>query len=296
MGARIAWVLNLGAEIELEDPRREASRAVRERRQELHVHLGSLVRPGDVVIAEEAPAGIAQGAMGRAWLPTPRALVALARAGAKAAPAPAYEVLRAVNDRRFSLALGATLPGQRCVTTIEEVAAAVSGPGNWLLKRPHGFAGRGRRRVRADEVLGAARGWIEASLRSCGALVAEPWVNREADFGQHGYLTASGALVLGAPTRQEMAPEGAWLRSTPVCPGDMGREEAALLAEAVQKAGEALHAAGYFGPFGVDAFRWRDEQGRLAFNPRCEINARYSMGWAVGMGEKRPDRGEEEGG
>jgi hypothetical protein len=22
---------------------------------------------------------------------------------------------------------------------------------------------------------------------------------------------------------------------------------------------------------------------------RCEINARYSMGWAIGMGEMRPD-------
>ena len=29
--------------------------------------------------------------------------------------------------------------------------------------------------------------------------------------------------------------------------------------------------------------------GALAFNARCEINARYSMGWAIGMGGIRPD-------
>jgi hypothetical protein len=150
--------------------------------------------------------------------------------------------------------------------------------------------------VRAEEVLGAARGWIEASLRSFGALVVEPWVNREADFGQHGYLTGAGALVLGAPTRQQMAPEGAWMGSERVSPGDLGVEEAELLAGALREAGLALRAAGYFGPFGVDAFRWRDEHGRLQFDPRCEINARYSMGWAVGMGEQRPDRSEQEGG
>ena len=46
---------------------------------------------------------------------------------------------------------------------------------------------------------------------------------------------------------------------------------------------------GYFGPFGIDGFRYRDTDGHLRFNPRSEINARYSMGWAVGMRDKRPD-------
>jgi hypothetical protein len=52
---------------------------------------------------------------------------------------------------------------------------------------------------------------------------------------------------------------------------------------------QALLEAGYFGPFGIDAFRWVDRAGVERFNPRCEINARYSMGWAVGMGSRRPD-------
>jgi hypothetical protein len=47
--------------------------------------------------------------------------------------------------------------------------------------------------------------------------------------------------------------------------------------------------AGYYGPFGIDAFRWRDQNGKQQWNPRCEINARYSMGWSIGMGQSRPD-------
>jgi len=290
---RIAWLLNLGAEAELEDARRTVGSGARARLPELAGRLGALVRPDDLLLfGEPDEARRAEGAVGRAWLPTPRALAALGRAGAHVPEAPAYEVLRGVNDRRFSLGLGATLPGQRCVTTIDEVREALGAPspgGNWLLRRPHGFAGRGRRRARQDEVLGAARAWIEASLRSFGALVVEPWVERVADFGWHGFVAREGRITLGEPTWQETAPDGTWLATRAAMPGEMGREETDLLEKAAEQAGAALAAAGYFGPFGVDAFRWRDEKGTLQFNPRCEINARYSMGWGIGMRERRPD-------
>ena len=38
--------------------------------------------------------------------------------------------------------------------------------------------------------------------------------------------------------------------------------------------------------FGIDAFTWIDNAGRKRLLPRCEINARFSMGWAIGMGQK----------
>ncbi|MDC0748901.1 hypothetical protein [Polyangium mundeleinium] len=298
MGARIAWLLNLGAEVELEDARRTLGAEARARLPELVGRLGALVRPTDILLwggSDEARR--AEGAVGKAWLPTPRALAALAQAGARVPAAPSYEVLRRVNDRRFSLGLGATLPGQRAVTTLDEVREALAAPspgGNWLLRRPHGFAGRGRRRAREDEVHGAARSWIEASLRSFGALVVEPWVERVADFGWHGFVSREGRLSFGEPTWQETAPDGTWLSTRPAKPGEIGREETEAFAQGMEQAGAALVAAGYFGPFGLDAFRWRDEKGSLRFNPRCEINARYSMGWGIGMGERRPDLDPEE--
>lgn len=52
--------------------------------------------------------------------------------------------------------------------------------------------------------------------------------------------------------------------------------------------GRALAAQGYFGAFGVDAYRHRllDGSGRTALNPLSEINARYTMDWALAMGER----------
>jgi len=293
MGTRSAWLLNLGAEVELENPRRTIGAETRARLPDLVEKLSSLVPAGDVILfGEENETGLAEGCLGRAWLPTPRALMALGRAGALRLPVPDFEILQKVNDRRFSLTLGATLPGQRVVTSLEEVSEALAQPspqGNWLLRRPHGFAGKGRRRVRPDEVMGVAQSWIEASLRYSAALVVEPWVERLADFGLHGYVSANREIILGEPTLQKMTEEGAWLRTRRIRSGELGRDEAYALATAAKAAADALVQAGYFGPFGIDAFRWRDEHGKQHFNPRCEINARYSMGWAIGMGDTRPD-------
>jgi hypothetical protein len=210
--------------------------------------LGALVLPGDLILfGEENETGLAEECVGRAWLPTPRALMALARAGASRLSVPDFEVLRQVNDRRFSLGLGATLPGQCVVTTIEEVAEVLSQPsprGNWLVRRPHGFAGRGRRRIRLDEVMVDARAWIEASLRHSGALVVEPWVERVADFALHGHVSPTGIVILGEPTLQTMTEEGMWVETRRVRSGELGRDEAYSLATTANAAGDALGQAG----------------------------------------------------
>jgi hypothetical protein len=292
---RVAWLLNFAAEVELEHPARQPSAAVRARLSELVPRTGALVRPGDVVLLGEGAEALPAGMRGRAWCPTPRAIAMLLAAGAAPGPVPAFDVLRAVNHRRFALALGEALPGQCWVTSLDEVMNAVERPsptGSWLLKRPHAFAGRGRRRVRPGEVLGAARAWIEASLRGGAGLVCEPWVERAGDFGVHGFVRPGGALVLGDPTVQATTPEGAWEHSRRARGGELSAEEETLLEGTARAAAAALVGAGYFGPFGVDAFRWRDEHGEMRFNPRCEVNARYTMGWAVGMGERRPDLSE----
>jgi len=51
-----------------------------------------------------------------------------------------------------------------------------------------------------------------------------------------------------------------------------------MLHEVVTTVGAALFAAGYTGPFAIDAFVHRGAGGR-ALHPLCEINARYTFGW-----------------
>ncbi len=116
-------------------------------------------------------------------------------------------------------------------------------------------------------------------------LLVEPLVERELDCALHGFLTPDGALVLGQPTVQQVDASGMWV-ATHVAPGDVLTErERETLEHHARDTAAALHQAGYFGPFGLDAFRWRDPEGASQFQPRCELNARYSMGWAVGMGD-----------
>jgi phosphoribosylaminoimidazole carboxylase (NCAIR synthetase) len=288
MELRVAWVLNLDAEEELAAKGRgfTRSRAMSERIAALVPRLSSLVLPGDVILGTEG-----RGLAGRAWCPTPSAIDQIRSSGAIVPRAPEAEVLRRVNHRRFSAELGQTLPGAEYVSeerALDRVIAALPDD-RWLLKRPFGFAGRARRAVKAREMSEADRSWIRAALSKGEGLQVEPIVLRELDAAIHGYLDPSGELIIGTPVVQRVDEHGAWIETirSPLISAD---EQAALESEA-KKVARALHDAGYFGPFGIDAFRFRDRSGAVRFQPRSEINARYTMGFGIGMGAFRAPAG-----
>ena len=113
-------------------------------------------------------------------------------------------------------------------------------------------------------------------------------LDRSLDAAIHGFIDRGGALTRGEPTIAEVSGGGSFLGSRRDR-GELSEAERRALVNEAERVGSALCASGYFGPFGVDAFRFRDADGRDAFLPRCEINARYTMGWAAGMGDSRPD-------
>lgn len=302
-----AWFLNFDAEDELARgasllargaPLSGAagytpSRAQEARFEALRARLDGLLGPGDVVLTEAQCALKLPEYIGRAWCPTPRAQRALRAACALVAASPPLEVLIAVNHRAFHAELGQTLPGARFVRSfagIQDVLAAPSSSGQWLLKRAFGYAGRGRLQVdpRRPGDVARAQTWILASLRS-GGLQVEPLVRRRGDFAQHGYLPLAGEAVTGEPTVQICDDTGAWIRTKRATKSDISLAERAELRRHILLTAAALREAGYFGPFGIDAFRWETPSGSIELCARCEINARYSMGWALGMGERRPD-------
>jgi hypothetical protein len=182
------------------------------------------------------------------------------------------EVLRRVNHRRFSAELGQTLPGAVFVDDAAACAHVVQS-GAWLLKRAFGFAGRGRRKVSLLTEEDAR--WIEASMR-IGGLQCEPLVAIGRDYAIHGVLAEDGALTLGTPTTQRCDEYGAWIASERAT--DLAALEREALEHEAQSVARALGEAGYFGPFNIDAYRWSG-----GFNPRSEINARYSMGFRAGF-------------
>ncbi len=278
-----AWILNLDAEDELRHGRvYSPSEAVRANVRAFQGGAAKAVTaPGDVVLdPERAQPGAARDCVGRAWCPTPRALALLEAAGARPEPAPAAEVLRAVNDRAFSAALGQRLPGAVFARTEEEVlAAAQEGP--WLCKRAFSYAGKGQRVLQGGRVSGSDIAWVRASLEGGLGLQVEPLVDIDREFSVHGVVDREGAYALRGVIAQESGAGRAWQAAHVPRPGELAEDERAALEAEAARVAAALTAAGYFGPFGVDAFRYRDARGRGCMNARSEINARYTMGWAA---------------
>jgi len=287
MATRTAWVLNLDADLELAvGPRYTPTNAVRAAMAPHVAKLAaSLLASTDVLVDESSPPGIAAGLVGRAFCPTSRALAILARAGARPAPHPSPDVLREVNGRGFCAALGATLPGAAFVRDLDVALAVLQADPEvaqqWRVKRAFSMAGRGQRRIAPRGASEADRTFLRSAIESEGGVMIEPDVAIVQELALHGVLEESGAFRLGRLVAQRCDAHGQWLASTPA--EDVDREVADGIAEEAAAVAVALHAAGYFGPFGLDAFLYRDLSGAVRLQRRSEINARYSMGFRVGL-------------
>jgi hypothetical protein len=287
-----AWVLNLDAEHELEAPRgyqpTNALRAVvAEQSRRL---LSTLVRPGDVVLDDgdlSNGARRAAGMRGAAWLPTPRALRILAAAGAVGCESPGLEVLQRVNRRDFGARLREEFrEGAFEKHIVHDLEAALSilarpAPLGWLARRSFGAAGRGRRKLRAGRPDEAERAWLVASLR-LGPLVVEPWQEIAREHTRSGWVRSDGGVLVSAPCFQRTTASGAWIATARAERGELSSELDKRLAHALERVGRALAAEGYHGPYGIDAWSYR-EGGREVLNPLSEVNARFTMDWATAM-------------
>ena len=294
---RFAWVLNLAADDELASlpqgsasghaQRRVPKAAVRARMAERVAELALLVAGGALIgVGRDAEA---KGLRGRAFCPTPTALEELSVAGAVVPAAPSPHVLARANHRLFCAELGQTLDAALWIEDEASLQAAfesrvVPSGGEWVLKHPHGYVGRLRHKTRELDL--RTKSFAFRCFSEARGLQLEPWVDRRGDYAVHGYVASGGHVTLGSPTLQVCDANGVWQKTARA--HDLLPEKARVLLDESQRVAESLREIGYFGPFGVDAFRYADG-ARTRFNPRCEVNARYTMGWAIGMGGARPD-------
>jgi hypothetical protein len=299
-----AWLFNLDAERELAQPCGYTSpRALVEQMRE-RSPLTDALCAGEAVVPLDAtvrPAGIPSATRVLPWCPTPTALSKIRRLGLSPPVAPPLEVLQRVNHRRFQHAVAREIPEFACspfardATFVEpgddldaqagDLAARLAhGPSvgeGWHLERTYGFAGKGARRIsRTPDV--DDRRWIRDSLATGGVLV-EPWVPIARERSIHGFVDAEVVLIgepcvltcdgFGAPLGIERA-------------GAATGREGAPLERTAHHVALALRAAGYFGPFGIDAFAWHDGP-EVVFGPIGDLNARFTLGWRTGMGRLR---------
>ncbi|HJL17252.1 MAG TPA: hypothetical protein RMH99_16415 [Sandaracinaceae bacterium LLY-WYZ-13_1] len=295
-GARepILWVLNLDADLELADPGHTTSKADRAHMAPFVERVArTLPREDRVLDAGDDAAG----RCGRAWCPTPKARRALERAGARVPDTPPVEVLRVANERGLSSAI-ARLPHAVACGTLAEAEAALARPcplpgsrGRWWVQRGFTFAGRGQRAIEGgalrDADLGWLRAWLEPELQARTSvprrLYVSPFVPVLLEVALHGHRDRSGAVRRGRPTVQTVDRHGQW-EATRRADGALSADERCALDRAFDAVAAALGEAGYFGPFGLDAFRWRGPDGAPRLHAPSEINARYTMGYPVGMG------------
>jgi hypothetical protein len=289
MATGLAWVLNLDADLELGagaryQPTRSVLLAMRPHVERL---AESLLGPDDVLVDASSLPLVAAGRTGRAFCPTARALAVLVRAGAMPEPHPPMDVLRRVNSRAFASALGPTLPGAAFVTAQEAARAILAGApplgAMWRVKHAFGMAGRNQRVIRPASTDPMDVAFVEKGLAGGGVQI-EPEVAVEDEYAIHGIVAADGAVRIGDLVRQRCDARGAWISTERIA---LQREELGAIsermAEEARRVAGALFGAGYFGPFGVDAYAYRAPGGQLCLQSRSEINARYSMGFAVGF-------------
>jgi hypothetical protein len=300
------WWLNFDAERELAVPsaRAMSARLRLQAAERAHRFAPALCLEEPYLLPGELPARTDERVL--VWCPTPGALEDVRRAGFRAPHAPAFEVLRRVNDRRFALELSrsaalralqkrlvdaypATLPFETArgfVAGEQEVASAVgSMQDSARLKRLFGFAGKGQWRLRRPQEPDAETlRWLRGASSS-GGFVYEPEVALDVEASIHGLVTER-ALVLGQPCIQVCDPFGAPSSVRRATPSELPDEFARCLAETAAVVGCAVRDAGYFGPFGVDArlFTWRGERGVQLLG---DLNGRFTLGWSTGLGPER---------
>lgn len=214
-------------------------------------------------------------------------------------------VVARVAHRGFAFELarerGWALPGAGLAEDVAELERRVEalGEGPWVAKGAYSAAGR-------ERVFGAGRGdlralatrrRLETLLERHGTVLVEPWVERTADFGCAGLVAAAGARLLTLHGQQVDA-RGVFRGIVPL-PSDflpLPATERERLEHAFHAAAEHLRAAGYRGPFGIDAFRWRRRRRprgageTQAFHPLVEINPRLTFGLVARAEAERVER------
>lgn len=281
------WILNLDAELELARGRPGYVPQQKLLRQ-LSEHGGSaraLLGPRDFLLEPAAPGeqrrAAPAGLLGRAWCPTPLALARLEQLGVRSERHPTASVLRRVNHRLFAHELGGGLPEQAYVNSREQLLGRLAGYTRpWLLKRPLGFAGRGQLRA-IGPLTEKQWTWVDASLKRDGLLL-EPLVTPTFEVSLHGFIWPNGGHELGRICTQLVSERGVFRGVRLALAHELTTSESTALRERAQAVAEALLRVGYFGPFGIDGYRYTLD-GASAFCALGEINARYTLGFVTGF-------------
>jgi uncharacterized ferritin-like protein (DUF455 family) len=184
------------------------------------------------------------------------------------------------------------------VNSLTEARAAIAairerGHHKIIVKESLGLAGSNAMRLFEPEILETHRRWIANAVENHRQLVVEPWLERELDFSVQLEMSDKGLKLCGytglinnargqfqanvaLPGHQKKIPVD--LISLFPEPPDFAQRLHALYADIFALLEEELRRAKFSGPVGIDAFAYRDADGKIRLKPIVEINPRYTMG------------------
>lgn len=157
-----------------------------------------------------------------------------------------------------------------------------------VVKQPLGLAGHNALRLWEPELLPEQQRWIERSLE-CGGVLVEPWLERLLDFSVQLEMNQTGLRLLGytglrndlrGQYQANWAEPGFQARSPAQVPALLGVGQNAIdgvFLPLIGRLEKALKIRNYIGPFGIDAFIYRQE-GENRLKPVVEFNSRFTMG------------------
>ncbi len=246
----------------------------------MHAQGLPLIRP--VGHRSQIPAGLTLVPWG--WTP---AVIRRGESLGAVVDAPPTDVVRQLNSRQFSWTLeqdlGVGLPGSAMVRTLDELQTHVERltcqHRDSVVKSEYGNAGREQFQQRNEQpqTIDRLLAWAQRRLTSGQCLFVEPWIERLAEVGIQMTVHAGAEPRLEGVTSLICDPAGQY-RGSDFTPGS---EYDPVWKSAIDTALHAAHCArdaGYFGPLGIDAMKYRDSAGEVHVRPLQDINARWTMG------------------
>jgi hypothetical protein len=169
--------------------------------------------------------------------------------------------------------------------TLDQIYTELGKRKRAVVKTPWSSSGRGLllfpnpdQKTKNDEVL-------SGMLNQQGFVTIEPWLEKIIDLS-YQFISRSGEIRYKGRTFFETDSKGRYLRNLLTDTPNLPVEVASFLeihnAEVVQMLQIALMDSGYTslyeGWIGVDALIYKDDVGKLRFQPMVEINGRFTMG------------------
>lgn len=197
--------------------------------------------------------------------------------------------IRELSHRRTSARLlpllqqeGTVGEAYECFTE-EDVTTLLGRYDRMVLKAPWSSSGRGLRFVTLDVFTPQVKGWLRHLLEAQGSVMAEPFYDKEKDFGMEFFATETGEIRYeglslfhtsnGAYTGNILATESL---KREMISRYLSLDLLDTVKEKVKQELKTVFKDKYVGPFGIDMMIVKGE--KFGLHPCVEINLRRTMG------------------